>query len=941
MKSGLGARDKRGNPVTRDLADDGLLLAKSALHLRPASEGARLTYAQALLAVLVSMTGRNTSDVEDEVSRSARIVESEALMVRDVYKEWEGSTGEALAVAARARTMQGDFVGALRMLLPAPHGLATQKEAKHPEVVRLAAFIARVAGKTELALELAKRIPDRVESELMRAAVLSARPQMAGEAKEALFTALREAKDRHHARFQALMALTRLFNSLKASEQAEVSEQIEVLEQRDAELADVLRARVLLSQGKGEEALQFVRGLERNELVLETHADALVATGRPADAARMVFDEGLERGDIPLATEALGIAMDNGVFDVASEIALTLLGREDGEPVRFKALRALQGIAAAKGNWSEMVARTQEVIAQAEREGMPVPEIESWRLAEALFRCEKFEKSLQALLDATAISFTEPAKAQLFLAILQNAMHERRSRPGRSADIVDLSHPRLYSMFMRAAADWAEDEQIAAAAMSLVLTTPDANFNEAQIDAFRRYSQEYFERHGENASIKQIQFDDEDLEPLLEVLREGEERQRKLEELTTLVRRGQIPLAVLTGAAGRTTTESLIRRDLGYIMAVDRDDGIGLTAAREALGGRTVIDSSALVVGPWTGHPFRKLASHFEKVIIPGPLREDVARARSSLAMRSTLSLSWDSQEERPSISETSDEDAQRYAETAEQVWVDQQGLQVEPLEDTTRKEEWLSAITVAQKLGLSVWADDIVLRRFARAMGVPAFGSLDLIRAFGTEDVVVAAVASLRANRVVDLPIDEPWLSLAQRADWDVHSPFALAISRASAWSDPAYAFDQFRSLVWLRHRAMGSEQLSLWVHRAATGLATAAVPSARPAVVSGLLAWVILVADPFFTAAQQGVDAVTSDGMPEEAGRLAELIIRVADDIRDQHYAAGDGLTPLVDVLSQGFIEQVGPQATSRIIAALAERLDHKTGRRVFAAFIQAAGT
>lgn len=940
VTSGLAVRDLRGNPVTRDLADDGLLLAKWALHLRPDAEGTRLTYALAMLAVLVSMAGRNAADIEDEVSRRARTVESEALMVRDVYAEWDGSTGEALAVAARARTVQGDFAGALRMLLPAPEGVATQTEAKHPEVVRLAAFIARATGRTELALELAKRIPDRVEAELMRAAVLSGRPQMAEEAKGALFSALREAKRTHHASFQALMALARLFNSLTASEQAEVSQRIEELSHRDRELADVLHARVLLSQGKGEDALRHVRGLEQNELVLDAHADALVATGRPVEAARLVFSEGLRRGDISLATAALEISMDNGIFDVASEIALKLLSREDGEPVRLKALRALQGIAAAEGNWSEMVNRTQEVIFQSEREGMPVPEVEAWRLAEALFRCEKFDKALQVLLDATAISFSEPAKAQLFLAILQNAVRERRVSAAGHTGSVNLSHPKLYSMFMRAAADWAEDEQIAAAAMSLVLTTPGTNLTEGQIDAFRQYCQEYFERHGENASIKQIEVADENLEPLFDILREGQERQRKLQELTQLVRSGQFPLAVLTGAAGRTTTESLIRCDLGYIMAVEDDGGLGLQAAREALGGRTVIDSTALVIGPWTGHPLRKLASYFEKVLIPGPLREDVARARSSLAMRSTLSVAWDAEEGRPSVSEISEGDAQRYADAVEQVWLDQRGLQVEGLGDTTRKEQWLSAINVAQKLGLSVWADDIVLRRFARAMGVPAFGSLDLVRAFGNDEDVVAAVESLRVNRVVDLPLETPWLPLAQQADWDLHSPFALAISRAAAWSNPSSAFDQFRSLVRMRPQTMEPEQLAHWAHRAATGLAAAAVPSSRPAVVSGLLAWVIFVADPFFTTAHRVVDAVTGDDMPEEAGRLTELIIRVADDIRDRYYERGDSLTPLIHVLCEGFLEQVGPQATGRIIAALADRLDRDIGRRVFAAFIQSAG-
>lgn len=940
VESGLVASKQRGNPVTRDLADDGLRLAQWASQLRPTSEGTRLTQAQALLAVLVSMTGRRSNDVEDEISKRARAVETDALMVRDVYMEWAGTSGEALAVAARARTVQGDFVGALRMLLAPPDGLASPSEAKHPEVIRLAAFIARVAGKSELALELARKIPDRVEGELMRAAVLSGRPQMAHEAKDALFAALKESKGRHHLSFQALMALARRYNSLTGDEQAAVLDKIEALRDRDSELADVLQVRVLISQGKGEEALRHVRGLEKNELVLEAHADALVATGRAADAARLVFHEGIERGDIPLATEALVIAMESGVTQVASDIALKLLSREDAQPVRLTALRALQRIAHADGEWAEVANRTQEIMTELNNSGLPVPEFESWRLAEALFFCEKSEKALKGLVNAKAISFSEPAKARLFLAILSNVIHEQRTHPDGNLRAADLGNPRLYSMFMRAAADWADDEQIAAAAMSLVLMTPDANFNDAQIDAFREYSEKYFERHGENASIKQLQVDDDDLGPLFEFLRSGEHRQRELELLTHEVRAGKFPLAVLTGAAGRTTTESLIRRDLGYVMAVEDDGGEGERAARKAIHGRVVVDTSALVVGRWSGHAFRRLASNFETVIVPGPVREDVARARGSLAMRTTITLGWDTQEQRPSLSETSENEAQDYSNAAERIWADVKGLQAASVEDATRSEGWLSAITVAQQLGEAVWIDDIVLRRFARAMGVPAFGSLDLVRAFGTDEEVAKAIAGFRENRVVDMPIGEPWYLLAYQAEWDIHSPFALAISRPAAWIDIRSAFEEFRSLIGFRPNSMAPLQTATWTHLAANGLAMATIPAVRPKVVSGLLAWVIFFADPFFTAAREGVAAVASDPLPEDAGRVTEMVIGVAENIRDRYYQSADALAPLVDILARGLIAEVGPEAASRIFAALVNRLNPETGSRVFAAYIQSAG-
>lgn len=942
VQSGLAARALRGNPVTRDLADDGLRLAQWAVSLRPNAEGTRLTLAQTTLGVLVSMSGRTSADVDDAISRRAMTVEAEALRVRDMLRDWGGSSGGPLAVAARARSLQGDFVGALRLLLPAPDGVASQHEAREPEVVRLGAYIARVLGNDDLALKLAAKNPDPVEGELMRAAVLGGRPQMAAEAKKALFTALKLSGGAHHSDFQALMALSRRYNSLSESEQATVTEHIEQLSKVDADLAGVMRARAALSQGDSERALRYVRGLERHELALEAHADALVAGGRAEEAAQLVFDEGVARGDIPLATEALEIATSNGLSKIARDIALNLLGRDDAKPVRLKVLRALRWNARTENNWLQVAMWTRQVIQELTDTQLPVPETEYWRLTEALYFQEKFEKALTVLLDAPAVSFSEREKAQLFLSVLRCAIDEQRARREalRRPTVADFSDPRMYELFMRAAADWATDEQIAAAAMSVVLMAPDSNLTEAQIADFRDYVEKYFQLHGENASISQIKIEDDNLEPLFEVLRTGDARQQALEELARDVRAGRYPLVVLAEAAGRSCTESLIRRDLGYVMAVEDDGGAGDRAAREALGGRVVVDTTSLVVSSWTGHPFRKLASVFDSVFVPAPVREDIARARSSLGMRSTATLGWDTRLQRPVVSESSPEEAQEHADAVERVWADVQGLQVSPVSDVTGRERWLSAITVAQELGLPLWADDVVMRRFARAMGVPAFGSLDLVRMVEDQGGVDAAVSSLRENRVVDLPINAPWPALANKAGWRADSPFAIAISRPAAWRNIPESFANFRSLIQLRPHDMDPENTAAWAHLAANGLAMSAIPPARPKVVSALLAWVIFFADPFFSAARESAGVVDTDGLPEDAGRVAEFIISAAEEIRDRYYPGIDAMAPLVEVLCRGFLDSVGPQATSRIVADLVNRLKNEVGSRLFAAYIQSAG-
>ncbi|MFF5084561.1 hypothetical protein ACFY36_46605 [Actinoplanes sp. NPDC000266] len=938
VPSGLGVRQSRGNPVTRDLADDGLRLAQWALALRPESEGTRLAHAQAMLGVLVSASGRTSTDVEDEISKRAKIVEIDALQVRENLRDWGGSSGPALAIAARARSIQGDFSGAMRLLLPAPDGVASQREAKHPDVVRFGAVIARAAGDDELALALAAKNPDRVEGELMRAEVLGGHPQMASEAKEALFAALEHSVGRHHSDFQALMALARRFNSLKENEQGIVMRHIESLGQIDPQLADVMRARVLLSQGDPEGALQFVR-LEHNELALDAHADALIASGRAEEAARLVLDEGMSRGDIPLVTMALEIAMNNGLAETARNIALTLLGRDDARPIRLKALRALRQLARNGKIWRDVAIRTEEVIDESTLNGLPVPEVEYWLLAEALFFMEKFDKALTVLLRAPALSFNQREKAQLFLTILHSAIQELRSSKDAAASptVSRLSDPKIYAMFMRAAADWANDEQIAAAAMSIVLMAPDSALTETQIAEFRLYLENYFERHGENASITQIKVEDDNLDLLYEFLRRGEARQQALEELSSEVRAGRVPLVILTEAAGRTCTESLIRRDLGYIMAVDDDSGE--ETARETLGRRAVIDTTALVVARWTGYTFKKLAARLDSVIVPAPVREDITRARSSLSMRSTATLGWDTRRQHPFVSETTPEEAQAHSEAAEQVWADVQGLQVAPVTADTRRDRWLSAITVAQEIGIPVWADDVVIRRLARALGVPAFGSLDLIRAFADEDGVNAATVSLRENKVVDIPISEPWHALAKNARWKVDSPLALAISRPAAWRDIPKSFDEFRSLMRRRPNDMDAQQTAIWAYQAAEGLARATIPPARPKVVSALLAWVILFIDPFF-AAVRGGGAAANAAVSEEAGRITELVIKAAEEIGDRHYPAADALEPLVDILCRGLLNSAGPEATSRIIAALVAQLSDEVGSRVFAAYIQSAG-
>jgi hypothetical protein len=231
-------------------------------------------------------------------------------------------------------------------------------------------------------------------------------------------------------------------------------------------------------------------------------------------------------------------------------------------------------------------------------------------------------------------------------------------------------------------------------------------------------------------------------------------------------------------------------------------------------------------------------------------------------------------------------------------------------------------------------------MRQLARSLGVQAFGSLDLIRVLEDPRGVTSAITSLRDNWVVDLPIEEPWYELAAHFEWRIDSPFATAISRPAPWRKINDAFVEFQSLIRRRPENMSPENIVIWTHLAANGLAGAAQPSARPKAVSALLAWVIFVADPFFAAARDGVTVTDNTALPDEAGRVTELIIGAADMIRDQHYDGVDAVAPLIDIVCRSLVATLGPESTSRTIAGLVDRLDDEVGTRVFTAYIQSVG-
>lgn len=186
----------------------------------------------------------------------------------------------------------------------------------------------------------------------------------------------------------------------------------------------------------------------------------------------------------------------------------------------------------------------------------------------------------------------------------------------------------------------------------------------------------------------------------------------------------------------------------------------------------------------------------------------------------------------------------------------------------------------------------------------------------------------------MVDLPITDAWLGAANAANWDSNSPFALAIARQFAWRNPTEAFSQYRTMVRLRPSDILASELTKWTHLACVGLALALVPDGRLPVLTQILAWTILNADPFF--ANDVLTGDASDDLPKHAGVVAQCVLTVAAQLRERFYPNADELTALVHAIGGILRSGMEPEQAGRLIASLAGTLGEGTRQRVMIAFL-----
>jgi hypothetical protein len=808
------------------------------------------------LARTLCMRAIDSSTQDMSFDRDAALVRAEelALTARDRRQDWGGPTGEALAVAAQARAASGGIRGALRLLLPPPAGTAEAAEATTQQVVRVASELAVGTGNTELALQLAVRINDPTERKLATALALTmredSRPEAAAEYRSVLSqhpTAMQTDQQ-----IRALLGLS-MVTELSKSE-------LTRLERLDAEMADLIRAQSLLTAGEISQAQILARRYPDSDGALQIRVNCLLSQGKTTDAVTALETYATRHRDERFMVQAALLAHSAGDDEEASRLAARIASSND--PARRKIAREiLIDVASRHGNWESVLAETHRLISdEAIAETDPAREASltkyRWSQAHALHQLRKMDDAYQVIRAHPRLVPADLSQARLVASVLRTiAPSVTEAHPCDATAEPGITQSEVLAAVTEAAQAFPHDEELVAAAVMTAFSMPatDPPDFDLMIKA-RQLHQHFFDKFPDSKLIRSVPVDDA-LASLREQLRAQLEPTTEVAvQMQRRVLTGQLPLSACVSAFQRSYAEALITNGVGCYVICHPDDRVfaqEVDAARQAIDGTVVVDTSALFLGSVTLGSATELPVHFDRLLVAVPQRDDILQARVSLMMRRAGSLGWDPVSGRPTFVERPPEVTERWATDAEKLsaalrYCDIVADPSPPGDDDPRHRLWSSPIWLARERGVSLVADDAALRAVARNEGVPAFGSLHLLSAL-IETAVLPAEAlydsyrRLMGFRAVDLPDLGRLRDIAVEEDWKADGYASLLFQRPSTWMPLTTGWRAYMGLISSLPEKK-PKILAHWCASATFGLCLITAPPTVPAVAAALVVWTLL---------------------------------------------------------------------------------------------------
>jgi tetratricopeptide (TPR) repeat protein len=713
---------------------------------------------------------------------------------------------------------------------------------------------ALLCGQLEFALELTGAAPASEEASVVEASVniTSPDPELRHRAIETLDGLLFSTDEQ----VRAEAALARALACLDAEDPAEWSERAgEVLGERDDEAGAILRARAHLTLHEFEEA----------EAILRRYTDRAEGLSALIDSAAMQgdFETALRRSDLQMRRQPdagasyqharllRGAGRDSEALDAFANVARAgerlLPGqREDAF------IRALE-LAQRLERFAEMEALAQEALsAGLQRDGL------HWARAMARFMLSRHAEALADLDDADVQVATLP-QAELLSRILYQAC-EPAEALRRSAEL---------------SARFGRPEGLEAL---LIIMSSRAGQLDPQTEAAVRLALDTFpERFPESKRIIQRELPDseEEIGKLLAEMAPAADSDR---EIVAGIADGSTVTAVLAAVHRRSLSElwaALTMLPLRYGEATL--DDLELQDARRSLASPAVLDPSSLSVLALLGEETAEAVMRaLPGSQLPQASLQDADRGVNPMNDPRTpaASLVRDARSGEPIVLANDPQDAERRAarqsehlriaqsldpqpdaQAGSEHELERALLASEPMEAALRT--WAATITLTARGGLALLSDDRRVRLYARAEGLPSFGTLTLLQALMQaddirEELYNSARATLLGAGGIGLhPTGQELAALARSEGWQPSRALYTLLSDPAYWEPDGLAGWGAAAELLNEIHGESPEQLGFWVARIVD-----AAKQAKPHLELDVLSFGMLATVWGWTTASQQVD-------------------------------------------------------------------------------------
>jgi tetratricopeptide (TPR) repeat protein len=730
-----------------------------------------------------------------------------------ICRERPNESGAMLSRALEVRLIARRISDAIELLLQ-----ASESERRGAAGLALARQ-ALLCGQPELALELAGAAPASEEASVIEASVnvISDDPELRRQALDTLDGLLFSADED----VRAESALARSLACLDPDETAQWSERAgEILAERNGEAAAILRARAHLA----------LHEFEAAEAILRRYAERPEGLSALIDSAAMQddFQMALKRSELQMrrrpsleASYQHARLLRGAGLEAKALEEFAMVARAEGALLpwqRENAFMQALGLAERLECFGEM----QELAQEAFEQGFDNEDLH-WARAFARFMLSHHAEALKDLDDA-GVQAATLSQAELLSRILYQAI-EPDDALRRSAAL---------------SARFGRPEGLEAL---LIVMSPRAEKLDPQTEAAVRQAFETFPARFPNSKRiiqRELPNTEEGIRQLLAEMTPVGDRYR---EIVAGIRDGSTITAVLAAMHGRSLSElwaALTMLPLCYGEATL--DDLELQDARRALASPAVLDPSSLSVLALLGdETSQAVLGALPGAQIPQATLQDADRGMNPIndPRAPTGMVIRDPRSGQPvMIANNPEESERRAARQREQLRL-AQALDVEPDAQAGGEHElerallegnppmditlrtWAATVTLAARGHLPVLSDDRRVRLYARAEGLPSFGSLTLLRALvGAGDVPEdlyrkARMVLLRAGGVGLKPTGEELTILVREDGWEPSHAAHTLLSDPSFWEPDGITGWAAAATLLAAARREAPESLETWVAR------------------------------------------------------------------------------------------------------------------------------